>query len=189
MTAAPATAPRVGFSERIGRAVLFPHKASRALIQGERGGLRDAALLLVPRLLMSETQHLTAQLRELQQGGLRAGFTVLTDAFSALLPDLLGILLGGVLMSLLLGEKERRLRPGLTLDLSAQAWLGWLFLHVLASLAQTLLQRPLGPPWAAVLPRVAIAVWLLYILIGFLTMRRALAEQPTMPKAPPRGGT
>lgn len=185
------TAPTAGFGERVGRAIFFPQKASQALISGQPGGLRDAALLALPRLLISDVQRLSAELAELQYGGLRAGFAVLVDAASALLPDVLGVLLGSVLMSVALGEKERRLRPGLTLDLSAQAWLGWLFVHVLAALTQTLLQRQPGPLLSAALPWVAFAVWVLYILIGFLTVHRTLAGQPTMQTAfaPPRGGT
>lgn len=188
MSTASATA---GFGERVGRAIFFPRQASRALISGQPGGLRDAVLLALPRLLISDVQRLSAELSELRYGGLRAGFAVLVDAASALLPDVLGILLGSVLMSVVLGEKERRLRPGLTLDLSAQAWLGWLFVHVLTALTQTLLQRQPGPLLSAALPWVAFAVWVLYILIGFLTVHRTLAEQPTMQPAfaPPRGGT
>lgn len=186
-----ARAAAAGFAERVGRAILFPQQASRALMSGQPGGLRDAALLALPRLLISDVQRLGAELGELQYGGLRSGFAVLVDAASALLPDALGILLGSVLMSVALGEKERRLRPGLTLDLSAQAWLGWLFVHVLAALAQTLLQRQPGPLLSAALPWVAFAVWVLYILIGFLTVHRTLAGQPTKQQAiaPPRGGT
>lgn len=190
MTAAP-SAKAPGFGERIGRAVLFPQRAVRALSRGEPGGLRDTALLFVPRLLISDLQRLSVELGQLPSGGLRAGFQLLISAASALLPDVLGILLASVFMSLALGESERRLRPGLTLDVAAQAWLGWLFVHVLAALAQTLLQRPPGPLLQAALPFVAMAVWLLYILIGFLTVRRILTEQANMQPnlTPPSGGT
>ena len=184
-------AAAAGFGERIGRAVLFPQRAVRALARGEPGGLRDTALLFVPRLLISDLQRLSVELTQLPDGGLRAGLQLFTSAAAALLPDVLGILLGSVLMSLALGERERRLRPGLTLDVAAQAWLGWLFVHVLAALLQTLLQRPPGPLLQSALSWVAMAVWLLYILIGFLTVRRILTEQANMQPdlTPPSGGT
>ena len=181
----------VGFVERLGRAILFPQQASRALCKGQPGGLRDAALLFLPRLLVSDVQRLTQELTQLGDGGVRAVLQLLIDAAGALLPDVLGIVLGGVLMSVALGERERLLRPGLTVDLAAQAWLGWLFVHVLVALVQTLLQRPPGPGLAAALPWIAFAVWVLYILIGFLTVRRVLAEQSSgsaAAAAPPLGG-
>ena len=64
LSPSPAAAP--GFAERIGRAVFFPHKAVRALSQGEAGGLRDTALLFLPRLLVSDTQRLSAELAQVQ---------------------------------------------------------------------------------------------------------------------------
>lgn len=185
-----AGAAAVGFAERIGRAVLFPHKAVRALAQGEPGGLRDTALLFLPRLLVSDTQRLGLELSQVQEGGVRAVLQLLISAASALLPDVLGILLASVFMSLALGESERQLRPGLTLDVGAQAWLAWLFFHVLMALAQTLLQHEPGPLLQATLPYMAFAVWLLYILIGFWTVRRVLVEQGMRPdRKPPHGGT
>jgi hypothetical protein len=184
-TAAPLAAKPAGFVERIGRAILFPQQASKALCDGQPGGLRDAAILFVPRLLISDVQRLTMELTEHGGGGLRGVMQLLVDAVGALLPDVLGIVLGGVLMSLALGERERQLRPGLTVDLAAQAWLGWLFVHVLVALFQTLLQRPLGPSLSAAVPWIAFIVWVLYILIGFLTVRRVLAGLPGEPAAPP----
>jgi hypothetical protein len=190
MTAAPASLPgrwpKAGFGERIGRAILFPQQATRALGASQPGGLRDAALLFLPRLLISDVQRMTLELTQLGDGGARSIVTVLLDAASALLPDVLGILLGGVLMSVALGQRERLLRPGLTIDISAQAWLGWLFVQVLAALGQTLWQHEPGARFRAALPWVAFAVWVLYILIGFLTLRRMLAEQSGATAATPR---
>lgn len=177
MPLVPGSAAAPGFAERIGRAVFYPHRAVRALSQGEAGGLRDTALLFLPRLLVSDTQRLSAELAQVHDGGVRAVVQLTISAISALLPDVLGILLASVFMSLSLGESERQLRPGLTLDVGAQAWLGWLFLHVLMALGQTLLQREPEPFMQRTLPWVAFSVWLLYILIGFLTVRRILVEQ------------
>ena len=172
----PAGGPAAGFAERVGRAILFPQQASRALSAGQPGGLRDAALLFLPRLLISDVQRLTRELTQVGDGGAPAAFQLLLAAASALLPDVLGILLGGVVMSLALGQRERLLRPGLTIDLAAQAWLGWLFVHVLAALGLTLLQQEPGALYRATLPWVAFAVWVLYILIGFVTVRRDLGK-------------
>ncbi len=191
MTAtAPPTPPPAApsFVERIGRAILFPHAASRALCEGQPGGLRDAAILFVPRLLVSDIQRLTVELTQVGDGGVGNLVQLLVNTAGALLPDVLGIVLGGVVMSLVLGEKERLLRAGLTVDLAAQAWLGWLFVHVLVALGQTLLQRQPGPRLGAALPWLAFAVWVLYILIGFLTVRKVLAALPGEPAAPPPPG-
>lgn len=191
MTAVPAkvalpTGAHPGFAERIGRAVLFPRQASAALSAGEPGGLRDAALLFVPRLLAGDVRRLSLELIQLRDGGLSAGLQLLIDAASGLLPDILGILIGGVVMSLLLGKRERQLRPGLTVDLAAQAWLGWLFVHVLAALLQTIVQHTPGPLSSAVVQWLALAVWVFYMMIGFFTVRQSLIAPVA---APPSGGT
>jgi hypothetical protein len=183
--AAPPAGPVPGFSERIGRAILYPRQASAALCRGEPGGLRDAALLFLPRLLAGDVRRLGLQLIQVRDGGVGAALQLVVDAASALLPDVIGILLGGVVMSLLLGERERRLRPGLTIDLAAEAWLGWLFVHVLAALLQTILQRAPGPVLNGVVQWLALAVWVFYMMIGFFTVRRSL-DAPAA--APPGGG-
>ncbi len=179
-----------GFGERLGRAILFPQRASAALCAGEPGGLRDAALLFVPRLLAGDVRRLSLELIQVRDGGPAAALQLLMDAASGLLPDVLGILLGGVVMSLLLGKRERQLRPGLTVDLAAQAWLAWLFVHVLAALAQTLLQRPPGPALTAAVQWVALVAWVFYMMIGFVTVRRTLLAPAAAPPArqTPSGG-
>lgn len=179
-----------GFATRIGLAVLSPRQAAERLCRGEPGGVRDAALLLLPRAVAGDEVPLTLSLVHLVDGGLPAALDVLLDLLRVLTPDLIGIALGGVLMSLLLGPRERLLRPGLTLDLTAQAWLLWLFLLVTAKLALTLLR--LNPPalWAQLARYVALLAVVLHWLSGLRIARRhALAleaAQTTDPREEPR---
>lgn len=187
---APAPLASPGFATRVGLAVLCPRQAAARLCAGERGGLRDAVLLFLPRVVVSDEVPLTLSLVRLVDGGLGAGLDLFVDLLRALTPDLIGIALGGVVMSLLLGSRERLLRPGLTLDLTAQAWLLWLFILVVAKLALTLLRLNPPPLWQQLGRAVAFGAVALHWLNGFLTARRRSAElfatQPLDPRGEPR---
>lgn len=141
-----------GYSARLHAALLAPRAAAEALCVGAavpgaprpRGGLTDAAWLLGLRLAASEAQTVVRGALRVPLEGPAALLSALSQAASALVPDLLLIALGGVLMGLLLGGRERLLRPGLTMDLSALAWVGWVAVHALAALGLTLAQAAPG---------------------------------------------
>lgn len=126
-------------TERLGQGVLYPGRAARRLLSGGRGGLRDVLWLLGLRVLAVETVSLAQGFSRIVDEGLSAPFQALLQAGRSVLLDVLVVLCGATLLSLLLGEREARLRPGMSLDLSAQALLPWLFIHVHAALLFTLL--------------------------------------------------
>src|SRR4051812_43934950 len=128
------------YAARVHAALLQPRAAAEALCRGAgavtqgdggdaRGGLGDAAWLLGLRLLAGEAQVLVRGALRVPTEGAGALGEALLQAASALVPDLLLIVGGGVLMGVLLWGRERLLRPGLTIDLAAQAWIPWVAVH------------------------------------------------------------
>jgi thiol-disulfide isomerase/thioredoxin len=153
------------FLARLGQALLFPRRAAEDLCNGGRGGLNDVLWLLPLRLLIGEAAlFLSSDLREMLLGML-----------SALSVDLLGIFLSGVLMALAVGRRERRLRPGLTTDLAALGWFGWLLVQGIAALIVVLVQRPPGPTLLHAIQVLGVLVFAVYWVIGFLAAQRAAA--------------
>jgi hypothetical protein len=132
------------YTARLHAALFSPRAAAAALCRGEGGGLRDAGWLLLLRLLCSEAQVLVRGALRVRTEGAGALTGALLQAAGALLPDLLLITGGGVLLGLALRGRERALPPGTTIDLAAQAWIGWLAVHSVSALVLTLLQRAPG---------------------------------------------
>jgi hypothetical protein len=132
------------YTARLHAALLRPRAAAEALCRGGAGGLGDAAPLLALRLLASEGQVLVRGALRVPLEGAGALGAALLQAASALVPDLLLMAGGAVLLGVLLRGGERLLRPGLTVDLAAQAWVAWVAVHALAALGFTLLQRAPG---------------------------------------------
>lgn len=158
----PASAP--GAVARLGRALLAPRRAALALVAGEPGGLSDVLWLVPLRLLTGETaQFVRDDSRSLLLGLLQA-----------LSIDLLGIFLGGVLMSLILGRREGRLRSGLTADVTAHGWLAWLLVQTLAALTCAILQYTPSPALLRGISYVALSAWGLHWLVSLLSLRSLL---------------
>ncbi len=164
-----------GLAQRLGRTLLSPYRAAEELCQGGAGGLRDVLWLLPLRLLTGEAAiFLSNDGREMVLGVL-----------SALSIDLLSIFLGGVLMALALGRGERGLRAGLTTDLAAQGWFGWLLVQTTAALVMVLLHRQPSQDVAQAVRVVAFLVWAAYWVIGFVAARRAIAKAKVSDAPPP----
>lgn len=160
-----------GFFFRVGAALVSPRRAALLLCQGAPGGLRDVLLLLPLRLVTGEAALFFSD----DPRGLLLGI------LSALSIDLLAIFLGGLLMSLLIGKKEQLLPRGLTADLTAQGWLGWLGVQIAAALGFVCTQHQPGPALMRGIEGLAFLVWGAYWLVGFLAARqmaRRLASEP-----------
>lgn len=151
---------------RLGRALFAPRRAAWALAAGEPGGISDILWLVPLRLLTGETaQFVRDDSRSLLLGLLQA-----------LSIDLLGIFLGGVLMSLLLGRREGRLRSGLTADVTAHGWLAWLLVQTLAALTCTIFKYTPSPQLLRGISYMALSAWGLHWLISLLSLRGLLAQ-------------
>ncbi len=161
----------LGFLGRLGRALLSPWQATRALAAGATGGLGDVLWLFPLRLLTGEAPlFIRDDTRSLLLG-----------LMQALSIDLLGIFLGGVVLSLALGSRERTLRSGLTADVSANGWLAWLSVQTVAALVCAILQYAPSPSVQSAISATAFAAWGLYWLIGFFSLRQVLSQLPSSP--------
>ncbi len=169
--AAPPSLFELGLLGRLGRAIFAPRQAARALAAGATGGLGDVLWLFPLRLLTGEAPlFVRDDTRSLLMG-----------LMQALSIDLLGIFLGGVLMSLALGSRERTLRSGLTADLSAHGWLAWLSVQTVAALACAALQYAPSARVQSAISIAAFATWVVHWLLSLLSVRRLLAQSPAAP--------
>ncbi len=133
------------FVARVGAAVFAPAAAARRICQGGPGGLSDMLWLLPVCIITGDGQRLAREVREAAaDGGGAAVLAAILRGAQVVVPDVLLILLGGVVLGLLLGQRGRRLRPGTTMDLSALAWMGWFFVLSGSSLVLTLLRHDPG---------------------------------------------
>ena len=182
-----------GFSARVGQSLLDPRRAAQRLCQGGRGGLRDALLLLCARVCAQQLQPLCRGVLRAQEEGSGALSAALTQALLAAREDLVLILGGGVLLSLLMGPGERYLRPGLGVELSAQAWLGWLAVQLAGTLLLALSRLTPAPTGLAARGATAIqvlglcsfvALWLIALQQARRAARRAFARAHTAPTGP-----
>jgi thiol-disulfide isomerase/thioredoxin len=161
----------IGYLSRLGVTLLSPRRAAEQLVAGGAGGFRDVLYLLPLRLITGEAALFL-------EGDPRA---LLLGALSALSIDLLVILLGGVVMALLLGRRERLLRSGLTTDLAAQGWFAWLFIQVMAALVFVLLSRSPSLEQARTVQTLGAIAWAAYFFVGFLVARRAALAAESKP--------
>lgn len=121
----------LGYAERIGGVLAAPRRTLDALAAGEaRAG--DVAWLLCARLVAGELPRLVRAWltgRELGAGvGVQSALAVVRD----LLPDIVGILIAGVVMGLFVGKQARGY--GRTLDLASYAWIPYLTVALGAAL-------------------------------------------------------
>lgn len=165
--AAPSPSPwELGLLGRLGRALFAPRQAAAALAAGATGGLSDVLWLFPLRLLTGEAPLFVRD----------DSRSLLLGLMQALSIDLLGIFLGGVVMSLVLGSRERTLRSGLTADLSAHGWLAWLSVQTLAALTCAVLQYSPGEAAKQAISVAAFGAWGLHWLLSLLSARRLLTQ-------------
>jgi hypothetical protein len=147
------------FVERVGAVLVAPRRAMREAATAPVGhGSADVAWLIAAKLVAGETPRLARALVRGMEAGPGAALLGLVTTAQQVLPDVLGVLIASVVMSLLSG----RGRGGgeRALDLAAYAWVPYLAVEVAAALAFTALGRPpsdavswlvaaLGAAWAA----------------------------------------
>ena len=148
--------------ERIGNALIAPRKA----IKEARAS--DIAWLLLFRVIAGETPRIARGLVRGYEGNVQAMVSGIVGAFSAVLPDLLGILIGAILLSLFVRSQR-------TLDVAAIAWVPYLAVELCGALLFSALGRPMRPMEEHAIDLVAVgwatAVWIL----GVIELKRAEA--------------
>ena len=127
----------LGFLDRVGGVLVAPRATlAREMADKAPHGLGDVAWLLLLRVLAGETPRLARAVSLGVDHGVVFGVQAVLAVFQQVLPDVAGILVGALVMSLFAG---RRARPrGHSLDLAAYAFVPYLATEVLAALLFTL---------------------------------------------------
>jgi hypothetical protein len=152
---------------RIGAILLTPREAVRQIVAGQ--GASDAAWLIAARVIAGETPRIARALVRGWEGGVMAALSGLVSTFTVVLPDVLGILMGAILLSFFAGRKK----PDRTLDVAASAWIPYLTVQLAGALLFTALGRPLGPTEQHIVDGVAVGWALIVWGVGLLELRRA----------------
>jgi hypothetical protein len=162
----------VTYAERIGGVLVAPRRALRAAARSG-GGLRDVGWLMVARLVCGEAPRLVRAAVRVQLG-VDAALGDLLSVLSTVLPDVTGVLLAAVVLSLL-GK-----RTGAAIDLAAYAWVPYLAVELVGALAFSALGRAPSLWERRALDGGALA-WALAVWIVALLELRALDEERVHP--------
>jgi hypothetical protein len=120
---------------RIGGVLVAPRSTLARLADGEARAA-DVAWLLVAKLVAQDLPSLVRGLLLAREEGIGAGIQALLIAAQALLPDVLGILIAGVVMSFFVGKGARGY--GRTLELAAYAWVPYFAVELAVALFYSL---------------------------------------------------
>jgi len=163
---------RVPFVDRVGAALVAPRRALAAADAGV-GGMPDALLLVLAKIICTETPLLVASLWSLVVIGPGAMFATLAARLGAVVgTDLFLLAGGGIVVTLLAGRRRDATRD---FDLAAVAWIPVLAVDTAATLVTRLAGIELGGVMRTVLQVIALA-WMLagcILAIGVARARRA----------------
>jgi hypothetical protein len=119
------------FDARVGGVLVAPRRTFDRLADGEaRAG--DVAWLIVAKLVVQYLPSLTRAFFIGREEGVAAGAQSVLMTAQQVLPDILGILIAGVIMSFFVGKEARGY--GRTLELAAYAWIPYLAFELVSSL-------------------------------------------------------
>lgn len=155
----------LGFDARIGGVLVAPRRTLGRLAAGEARA-SDVVWLLVARLVAGELPRLVRALVMARDYGGRVGLNALLAVVRDLMPDVLGILIGGFVLQLFVPRGARGY--GRSFDLAAYAWIPYLAVELVGALGYTV--RGYAPSATAngVITGVALAwalaVWTLALL-------------------------
>jgi hypothetical protein len=159
------------FAERIGGALVAPRRAMLDAAEAPPGrGAVDVGWLIFARLIAGEAPRLVRAFARLRAIGLGAGLQSVAGVAGQVLPDVAGVLMASLVMSLFL-PASRPSRPS-ALDVAAYAWVPYLAVELAAALAFTALGRAPSPVEKHVTDGLAIA-WALGVWVVGLTVLRA----------------
>jgi len=183
-----------GFLERVGGVLAAPPPTMRALARGGLGGgqhaLRDVGILLGLRLVAGELPSLVAASARAVKLSLGAGLQSLLVTVGQIAPDVLGILVAGLLLSALAGRARHTPGPerATAFDLAAYAWVPYLagrLVFVLGSIASGRVPSPVAQQVADVVALLWAAFAWVSALVALRDERRADHDRPPTPAPPP----
>lgn len=158
----------MGFIERIGTALVAPRRALSEV--GDKGGLNDAALLLLLAFLATELRAIVAAAwMALVMGPGVAGSALLTRLSSAIGVELVLVFGGGVVITLFAGKRRSPLRD---FDLAGVALVPYLAVELAGSLWATLLGPSMGQAFSSLLSLIALGAFAAMVVLAVIETRR-----------------
>ena len=153
--------------DRIGSVLVSPREGVGQIVAGQ--GVADVTLLLVARVVAGETPRIARALVRGWEGNPSAAVSGVLGAATAVLPDVLGILIGAILLSLLGGRKK----PDRTLDVAAYAWIPYLAVSLAGALLFTAIGRPMKPIEEYLISGIALGWSTVVWLVGLIELRKS----------------
>lgn len=172
-----ATPARLGLVARVGGVLVAPRATLAQLACGDaRAG--DIALFMCAWLVAGWLPLIVRAGVLGVEAGLDAGLFALMGTFQQLLPDVLGVLLAGIMMSLFVPKSGRG--HGRSADLAAYAWIPYLAVQVTGSLVYSVVGHTPSVLARQIVTGVAlawaVAVWALAV--------DAARQPPSSPSGP-----
>ncbi|HZS35899.1 MAG TPA: hypothetical protein VFF06_03685 [Polyangia bacterium] len=159
------------FAERVGGVLVAPRRALEAAARAPQGrGVGDVTWLIAARLVAGEAPRLVRAAARLRAFGVGAGVQSLASVAGQVLPDVAGVLIASMVMSLFLPAS--RARAGSPIDVAAYAWVPYLAVELLAALAFTALGRAPSPTEKHVADAIALGWALAIWIVGLIVLRR-----------------
>jgi len=130
--------------ERIGGVLAAPRVTLRAALAGPPGrATSDVAWLLMAKVICGNLPHIVRAWFRAVELGPAAGAAAFLGVIGEALPDVIGILVGGMLLSLFdRGRKRRPPAQAGALDLAACAWIPYFAVELVAAIALGVLGAP-----------------------------------------------
>ena len=150
----------LSFAERIGGVLATPRRTFARLIAGEARA-SDVAWLLVFRLVAGELDRFAHAIAVAREFGVGAAAQEILMVSAVVLPDVVGILAAGMLLSLFAKIKG-------AFDVAAYVWIPYLAVQLAAALAFTARGYPPSPRAQTILEVVGVAwaaaVWMVALV-------------------------
>lgn len=156
-----------GFAERLGGVLVRPRAALAEVIASGRGGVRDVSVLVALKVLAANTVGLGSAVIATPELGVGALLSGLVHAASTAALDVVAIIVGSIVMKLFVSGRT----DGRELDLAACAWVPWLTVTLLVSLAGSALGRSPRPLETTVIHVVAIGWVAIVWALGLIALR------------------
>ncbi len=167
----------MSFVDRIGLSLVSPREAAL------EARASDVAWLLAARVVAGETPRIAQALARGLEGGPMPALMGLLNAASAVLPDVLGILIGAIVLAFFVRRRPMvdaskagaKAVADRTLDVAAAAWVPYLFVQLCGALLWSALGRPMHPVEEGVIDALAVGWSGLVWTLGLIELRRVRA--------------
>lgn len=162
---------------RLGGLLVAPKKTWRALVQAPAArGATDVALLIAARLIAGELPRIVHEVVRGVEIGVGAGLAGLLNVIGTVVPDVLAILIAGLIGSVVVGRRraataEPRPSTSEPLDIAAWSWVPYLAVQLAGALLYTVRGYPPSARAQELLSAIALGWSVVVWALGLWTLR------------------